>query len=51
MLREKDVEELRGLYKARFGKDISYEEAEGLGQGLIDIIRLVYENPSVSSTK
>lgn len=48
MLLKKDVEELKRLYKARFGKELSYEEAEGLGQSLIDIIKFVYKDPAIS---
>lgn len=40
---EKKVIELQELYKKQFGKEISYEQAYGLGDALIRIIRLVYD--------
>lgn len=40
---EQKVEELQRLYKERYGKDISYEEAQALGDSLVQIIRLIYD--------
>jgi len=40
---EKKVIELQELYKKQFGEEISYEQAYGLGDALIRIIRLVYD--------
>lgn len=40
---EKKVIELQELYKKQFGKEISHEQAYGLGDALIRIIRLVYD--------
>lgn len=40
---EQKVKELQRLYKERYGKDISYEEAQTLGDSLVRIIRLVYD--------
>ena len=42
LLRDKDVGEYQKLHKARFGKDITYEEAHEQGVNLVRFLELIY---------
>jgi len=42
LLSDKDVREYQKLYKARFGKDIIYEEAHEQGVNLVHLLELIY---------
>ena len=42
LLSDKDVREYQKLCKARFGKDITYEEAHEQGVNLVRLLELIY---------
>lgn len=42
MLSEESVEKFRELYRARFGEEISKDEAYERGTRLLNLVRLVY---------
>jgi len=42
MLSEKMVEKFRELYRARFGEDISKEEALAQGTALLNMMKTIY---------
>jgi len=41
-LSEKDIKELKEIYYREFGKPISDEEAQEMGQRLISLFRIIY---------
>lgn len=43
MLSEEKVKSYQALYKSRFGKEISYEEAYEQGTKLLRLIELIYK--------
>jgi hypothetical protein len=43
MLSEEQIEKFRALYKNRFGKEISREDAYERGAKLIQLIELIYK--------
>ena len=43
LLTDKDVREYQKLYKARFRKDITYEEAHEQGVKLVRLLELIYK--------
>ena len=43
MLTDQDIEKFRGIYKTRFGKEITAEEADEKGSKLIRMVELIYQ--------
>ena len=41
-LTEQDIKELKEIYYREFGKSISNEEAQEMGQRLISLFRIIY---------
>ena len=42
-LTDQQIEKFQELYKARFGTDISYEDAKTSGLKLVRLVKLVYK--------
>lgn len=43
MLTQEAVEEYRQIYKKKFNKEITFEEAREQGEQLIELMKLIYE--------
>lgn len=41
-MKQEDLEKLQKLYRDRYGKELSLEEAEDLGTRILGLLRVVY---------
>jgi len=48
MLSDEDIEKFREIYKSRFGKEITKEEAYAKGVSLLRLVELVYKPMTIS---
>ncbi|OGI97309.1 hypothetical protein A3A11_01420 [Candidatus Nomurabacteria bacterium RIFCSPLOWO2_01_FULL_43_15] len=44
MLSEKAIEEFQEIYKKKFGKEISYQDASENGQRLVNLFKILWES-------
>ncbi len=51
MLSDEQIEKFQMLYKSRFGKEISREEAYAKGARLIRLIELIYKPMTINEYK